>query len=117
MWRPVDEQLRPGLPAERVLPVRADLRLDPQPPEDRERPPRDRRLREVEVEAELAPAEEVDGAGRVEERRELGKAVTPALRAERRELGAGVGGEPTLAQSSVPSSARRRRLSERPPGP
>ena len=50
MGRALDEQLRASAPVERVSAVRADLRLDPKPPQDRERPTRDGRLREVEVE-------------------------------------------------------------------
>ena len=50
MRGPVDEELRRVARSNAWLPVGADLRLDPQPPEDRERPPRDGRLRQVEVE-------------------------------------------------------------------
>ena len=79
-----DEQLRAGGAVERAAPVRPDLRLDPKRPEDRERTARDRRLGEVEVERDRAAAEEVDGAGRVEERRDLGEPVAAPRRARPR---------------------------------
>ena len=100
-----------------MLTVGADLSVDPQRPEDRERASSDRRLGEIEVERERAAAEEVHRAGGVEERRELGEPIAPADRRERGELGPRVAGERALAQSSVPSSASSRRLSAAPSRP
>ena len=67
------------------------------------------------MEAEPAAAEQVNGAGRVEECGQLGEPVAATLGDERGELGASVGPEGARAQRIVPSSARSRRLSD-PPG-
>ena len=115
--RALDEKLRACAPVERVTAVRADLRVHPEAPQDGERPTRHGRLREVEVERERPPAEEMHGARRVEERGDLREPVAAALGDEGRELRARVRRERGGAHSRVPSSASSRRLSPCPEGP
>ena len=111
----LDEQLRPRRARSNAwLPVRPDLGLDPERAEDREGAPRDRRLGEIEVEGERSTPEQVHGARGVEERRELREAVAAALGRDGGELRPRVPGERRRAQSSVPSSASRRRLRRSP---
>ena len=101
---------------ERVSPVGSDLGVDPERPKDRERPSRDRRLGDVEVERQRPRPRRWTVPAVWKSAEISGEAVAAALRAERRELGARIGGERRRAQRSVPSSASSRRLSERPPG-
>ena len=82
-----------------------------------ERPPRDGRLRQVEVEGELAATEEVHDARRVEQGGDLGEAVAATLGRDRCELRARVRDERRGAHSSVPSSASSLRLSAGPAEP
>lgn len=67
------------------------------------------------MEAQPAAPEQVDRAGGVEERGQLGEPVAAPLGDERGELGPSVGAKRARAQRIVPSSASSRRLSE-PPG-
>jgi hypothetical protein len=84
----LDEELGPNAPVEPAPRVRPDLGLDAERAKDREGPPSDRRFREVEVERQLAAPVQVHRARRVEESRQLGKAVAAPHRNDRRELGA-----------------------------
>ncbi len=72
---------------------------------------------EVEVERELPAAQQVHGAGGVEEGGQLGETVAAAGRHDGGELGPCVCGERPRAHRSVPSSASSRRLSRVPDGP
>ena len=115
--RSVDQQLRARAPIEGVAAIRADLRVDAEAPEDREGPPCDGRLRDVEMEGQLPAPEEVDRAGGVEQRRDLREPVAAALGDDRRELGARVGRERDGAHRRVPSRASRRRFRPWPEAP
>ena len=106
-----------GLAAERVTLIGANLGLDAQRPQESEGAARDRVRGDVEVEGERATTAQVHRAGGVEDRRGLGQPVAPPRRRDGGQLGANVLGERAVAQSSTPSSARRRRLSATPDGP
>ena len=71
---------------ERVLLVRADLRLDLERAQERERAPRDRRARQVEMQRDLAAPAQMHAAGDVEEPGELGEAIAVRIRRDLREL-------------------------------
>lgn len=71
---------------ERAPLVRADLGRYAKRAEQAERAPRDRGLRDVEMDGDLPPSAQVDAAGRVEETGELCEPVALAARRDRREL-------------------------------
>jgi hypothetical protein len=81
-----DVQLVAGLSIERPAAVGADLRVDAELAQEAERPTGHRVARDVEVNRDLAAAEEVNGARGVEERGELGEAAALAAGRDRREL-------------------------------
>ena len=88
-----DVQLVARRAVERALPVRPDLALDAEVAQQRERPPGHRRRRDVEMERELAVTAQVQAAGRMEERRDLGERVAAASGRDCRELVPDVLGE------------------------
>ncbi len=106
-----------GLAAERVTLVGANLGLDAQRAQESEGAACDRVRGDVEVEGERTTTAQVHRAGGVEDRRGLGQPVAAPRRRDGGQLGADVLGERAVAQSSTPSSARRRRLSATPDGP
>ena len=87
-----------------MLLVGADLRLDVERAQQRERAPRDGGAREIEMERDLAAAAQVHAAGDVEEPGELGEPVAVRIRRDLRELVA------EILREQTPSSSRRRRL-------
>src|SRR5437763_3539875 len=81
----IDVQLVASRLVERAPPVRADLGAHAEIAQQRERAPRRRRAREVEMQAD-ASAAEMPCTGGVKERRELGEPATPPRRGDLREL-------------------------------
>jgi hypothetical protein len=69
-------------PVERPPAVRADLALDAEIAQKRERAAGDGWRGDVEVEGELAVTPEMEAAGGMEERRDLGERVAAALGAD-----------------------------------
>ncbi len=102
--RPLDVQLVARRTAERVLLVRADLRVDAERAQERERAPRDGGAHRSRWSVDLAAAAQVDAPGDVEEPRQLGEPVAVGLRRDRGELVA------EILRKSTPSSSRSRRL-------
>ena len=109
MRRALDEKLRARAPVERVTAVRADLRVDPEAPQDGERPTRHGAPR-GRGGTRAPAAEEMHRAGRVEERGDLREPVAAALGASAASS-ARASEASGRAHSSVPSSASSRRLS------
>ena len=99
----LDVELVPGRLIERPLPVGADLGVDAERAQERERPARHRGAAEVEVERDLATPAQVKAAGGVEERRQLGEPVAVAVRRDRGELVAEV-----LRERHARARSRRR---------
>jgi hypothetical protein len=108
-----DVQLVPHRPGEGALPVGQYLASYVELPEGGERSTCNTGARDVEVERELAMPSQMNTAGGMEQRRDLGKGVAPAPGRERDELVANVFGE----GQSAPSCSRRRRLYATPSEP
>ena len=94
--------------------VRPDLAGDAVGAQEPERAPRDRPARQLEVERDAPATAQVDASRAADERRELGQSAAGLPRRDRRQLLTDVVGE---AQSSMPSSASRRRLYSTPSEP
>ena len=109
----VDVELVAGRAVEGAPPVGPDLRADLLVAEQPEGAAGGGSAPQVEVERPAAPAVEVEAAGGVEERRELGEPVARAFRGDAGELLAHVLG----GHRRTPSSSRRRRLTPRPADP
>ena len=112
-------QLVARRPVERAPAIGADLRADAEVAQERERAPRRRRARQIEVHRELAVAAQVPRAGGVEQRRELGEAAAAPDRRDRRELVAQVVRErharaPAAAACSRARATRTSRSRRRP---
>ena len=75
-----------GGAVERLPAVGADLRMDAECAEQRERAPRDCRAAEIEMDRDPSAAKQVDAARRMEKRRELREPVATASRRDRGEL-------------------------------
>src|SRR3979411_722698 len=84
--RPFDVQLVARGTVERVLLVRADLRLDVEGAQESERATCDGRAREIELQRELAATAQVAADGDVEEARELGETIAIRIRRDLCEL-------------------------------
>ena len=100
---------------ERGALVRADLRLDVERAQERERAAGDGRAREVEVDGDVAAAAQVRAAGDVEEPGQLGEPVAVASRRDRGELVAEILRE--QAHSSTPRARAGGACSARPSEP
>ena len=110
----LDVELEARAAVEGPASVRADLRADAVLAEEGERPSRGRSAAEVEMEPPATVAAEVQVAGGVEERRELGAPVALTLRDDARELLSDV---LRRDQRTTPSRASRRRLTATPAEP
>lgn len=111
---PVYVQLVASLPRERQAPVRSDLRGKRLPAEERERTPRRRAARKIEMEGPLALSTEVQAPRRMEERGQLGEPVTAPVGRDAPEFLSNVLG---ARQRSTPSNASRRCLTATPADP
>ena len=69
-----------------MLLIRADLRLDLERAQERERATRNRGAREIEMQGDLAAAAQVHAPGDMEEPRELGEPVAVRIRCDLRQL-------------------------------
>ena len=98
---------------ERALPVRPHLRADSRFAQQAEAPPSRRSAREVKMQCPLASSAEMEAAGGVEERRELGATVALPLERDPRELLPDILG----GHRTTPSSASSRCLTPMPAEP
>ncbi len=109
--RAFDVELIARRPFERGTLIRADLRLDFDCAQQRERAARDRGAGEVEVERDLATAAEMDAARDVKQAGQLGEAVAVRLGRDRRELCAEVLRQRSTLRAPAAASCTRGRAS------
>ena len=109
----VDMELVAGRAVEGMSAIRADLGADLDVAQEAERPPRRGSAREIEMERPLSPAPEMEVAGGVEQRGQLGESVAQSSGRDARQLLPDVLG----GHRRTPSSASRRRLTPTPAEP
>jgi hypothetical protein len=107
-------ELVPGRRVERPTPVRPDLRAEAALAQKREAASSRGTAAQVEMQPPVPCRAQMQAAGRVEQRGELGSAIALPLRRDPRELLANVLGRD---QRTTPSSASSRRLTPIPASP